>query len=91
MAQVRPARPVFVNFPLGHPCGKPHDAELQRSILIDALQHLTNASEPGEVLDLDYEWGDPFSFEGQGAAVKQMVEEEGWPPQDWVPKKVAAD
>jgi len=87
MAQVKPPRPVFVNFPLGHPCGKPHDIKLQRSILIDALQYFISASEPGKVLDLDYEWGEPFSFEGQTEAVKKMVEEEGWPPQEWVPQK----
>ena len=87
MAQVKAARPVFVNFPLGRPCGKPHDIELQRSILMDAFQYFISASEPGEVLDLDYEWGEPFSFEGQTAAREEMVKEEGWPPQEWAPQK----
>ena len=87
MAQVKPPRPVFVNFPLGHPCGKPHDIELQKSILKDAFQYFISASEPGKVIDLDYEWGELFSFEGQTEAVKKMVEEEGWPPQDWVHQK----
>ena len=87
MAQVKPPRPVFVNFPLGRPCGKPHDIELQRSILTEAFQYFINASEPGKVLDLDYEWGEPFSFEGQSEAREEMVKEEGWPPQVWVPQK----
>lgn len=87
MAQVKTPRPVFVNFPLGHPCGKPHDIELQRSILRDALQYFVTASVPGEVLDLQYEWGEPFDFEGSFKAVEEMVKEEGWPPQDWVPQK----
>ena len=53
---------------------------------MDALQYFIKASEPGKVLDLDYEWGEPFSFEGQTEAVKKMVEEEGWPPQEWAPQ-----
>ncbi len=84
MAQVKPPRPVFVNFPLGHPCGKPHDIELQRSILRDAFQYFVRASEPGKVLDLDYEWGEPFNFDGMFEAIEEMVKEEGWPVQEWV-------
>jgi len=87
MAQVRSPRPVFVNFPLGRPCGKPHDVELQRSILMAALQYLTSASEPGKVLDLPYEWGKPFTFDSIFEEVEQMIVEEGWPPQEWVPQK----
>jgi hypothetical protein len=85
MAQVKPPRPVFVNFPLGHPCGKPHDIALQRSILTDAFQYFLTASEPGKVLDLKYEWGEPFNWDIQEEANKQMVVEEGWPMQEWVP------
>lgn len=87
MAQVKPPRPVFVNFPLGRPCGKPHDIELQRSILRDALQYFVSAREPGKVLDLNYEWGEPFSFDSMFVDVEEMIEEEGWPRQDWVPQK----
>ena len=87
MAQVRSPRPVFVNFPLGRPCGKPHDKELQRSILKDALEYFVNATESGKVLDLPYEWGEPFSFESMFNEIEEMIEEEGWPLQDWVPRK----
>jgi len=87
MAQVMSPRPVFVNFPLGHPCGKPHDKELQRSILMDALEYLVNANEPGKVLDLPYEWGEPFTFESMYESIEEMVDEEGWPRQEWVPRK----
>ena len=87
MAQVMSPRPVFVNFPLGRPCGKPHEKELQRSILKDALEYFVNATEPGKVLDLPYEWGKPFTFEGYFDEVEEMIEEEGWPRQEWVPRK----
>ena len=87
IAQVKPPRPVFVNFPLGRPCGKPNDIELQRSILKKALQYFVSASEPGKVLDLPYEWGEPFSFDSMFEAIEEMVKEEGWPMQEWVPRQ----
>jgi hypothetical protein len=54
---------------------------------MDALQYFVSASEPGEVLDLDYEWGEPFDFESSFKAVEEMIKEEGWPRQEWVPQK----
>lgn len=90
MAQVKPPRPVFVNFPMGHPCGRPHDIALQRAILRDAFRYLAEATEPGKVLDLTYEWGEPFDFEGQFEAIEQMVKEEGWPIQEWTPQTASS-
>jgi hypothetical protein len=40
MAQVKAPRNVFINFPLGHQCGKPDDPQLQEQILKDALNYL---------------------------------------------------
>jgi len=37
---VNPPRAVFVNFPLGHQTGKPHQPELQRAIVRDAMRAL---------------------------------------------------
>ena len=62
MAQVKPPRPVFVNFPLGHQCGRPFDRKLQMGIIMDALNTLTTLQEPGEITDLPYEWGAEFTF-----------------------------
>lgn len=59
-AQVRPPRSVFVNFPMGNPFGRPHDAVMQRRILVDALQRVERATAPGELVDLPYEWGEPI-------------------------------
>ena len=53
---VRPPRSVFVNFPLGHQTGKPHDPALQRSILIDAFRAAEAITEPGAVITLPYVW-----------------------------------
>lgn len=53
---VRPPRSVFVNFPLNHQVGKPHDAALQRSIILDALKAFEMFWAPGQMLCLPYVW-----------------------------------
>lgn len=62
MAQVKPPRPVFVNFPLGHQCGKPFDKELQMGIVKFALKTLETAQEPGQVIDAPFDWGEEFTY-----------------------------
>ena len=56
--QVLPPRSIFVNFPMGNPFGRPHDVEMQREILMHALNHAVAATEAGEMLDLTYDWGE---------------------------------
>lgn len=58
---VRPPRTAFINFPLGHQVGKAFDRTLQRSIILDALNLLKTAKEPGTLVQLPYKWneGDP--------------------------------
>lgn len=63
MAQVKPPRPVFVNFPLGHQCGKPFDRELQMGIIKGALGTVATLEEPGQITDLPYEWGEDFTYQ----------------------------
>ena len=53
---VKPPRSVFVNFPLGHQTGKPHQPELQRSIVRDAIQALGTIATPGTIVTLPYVW-----------------------------------
>ncbi len=59
---VLPPRTVFVNFPMGNPFGRPHDRNMQRRILMDALQLAVTAGRGGEFVDLPYEWGEPFGY-----------------------------
>lgn len=54
--QVKIPRGVFVNFPFGHPLGRPHVAPIQRSILTDMVQALRTLDRPGKVIDLQYQW-----------------------------------
>ena len=68
-AQVLPPRSVFVNFPMGNPFGRPFDVVMQRRILFDALALAQAASSPGALVDLPYDWGEPF-----GSIVDRMAD-----------------
>ncbi len=86
MAQVKAPRNVFINFPLGHQCGKPNEPQLQKQILMDVLNYLVDAPSAGEFLDLPYEWPEPFDWACYLSDVEEMIKTEGQPIQDWKPK-----
>lgn len=46
-----------MDFPLGNPCGKPYDVEMQRNIVGAALNLFETASEPATVVKDPNEWG----------------------------------
>ena len=50
-------RHVFTDFPLGNPCGKPYDTEMQRAIVGAAIDMLESATAPGAFRQTPYEWG----------------------------------
>ena len=52
------ARFVFTDFPLGNPCGKPWDAEMQRSIVGIALKLLEQAWMPRTTIQAPFRWDD---------------------------------
>jgi hypothetical protein len=86
MEQVKPPRSAFINFPLGRQCGRPNDNEMQIQILKDALSLLVTVTSPGEVVDLPYEWEDPFDWDGYMKDIQEMLEEEGNTTQEWKPE-----
>ena len=86
MAQVKPPRSAFLNFPLGRQCGKPKDADLQTSILKAALEVLVSASAPGEIVDLPFAWGSPFDWKSYMHDLDVMLQEGGTQAQEWTPK-----
>jgi hypothetical protein len=51
------ARFVFTDFPLGNPCGKPWDVEMQRAIVGTALDSLTGAWMPRTTIQTPFIWG----------------------------------
>ena len=55
---VNPPRAAFLDYPLGHTTGKPHEPELQRAILREAIDAFTSLRVPGSVKMLPFRWGD---------------------------------
>jgi len=53
-----PPRAAYLDFPLGHTAGKPHQRELNRSIVGDGLRAFETLRAPGDVVMLPYEWAD---------------------------------
>ncbi len=53
---IKPPRAVFVPFIMGHHFGVPFHAELQRRIILDALDFLTAAKASGAVKMLPITW-----------------------------------
>lgn len=49
---------LFVDFPLGNPCGKPWDAAMQRRIVEQAFDVLETASGPETTVTSPEVWGD---------------------------------
>jgi D-proline reductase (dithiol) PrdB len=86
MQQVRAPRSVFLNFPLGRPCGKPNQPKMQRDILTAALRFLESAAQPGEIMDLTHEWGESFGWSDFMKDMAEMLAAEGVETQKWRPK-----
>jgi hypothetical protein len=53
-------RTVGVEFPFVHPLGQPGDRDMQMEIIRSALALLEEATEPGEIRELDYAWPQEF-------------------------------
>ena len=59
---MRPPRAAFLDYPLGYTTGKPREAELQRRIMVDALDAFTTMSSPGTVKKLPFRWSEDESW-----------------------------
>ena len=55
---VNPPRAVYLDYPLGHTAGKPHDPDLQRGIMLDTLRAFESIDQPGTIETLNYAWAD---------------------------------
>ena len=49
-------RMVFVDFPLGNPCGEPYNVEMQQQILEMSLSLLETASGPRTTMEAGFKW-----------------------------------
>jgi len=50
-------RLLFVDFPLGNPCGKPGDVEMQSAIVGMALDLVESATAPRTTVQAPFRWG----------------------------------
>lgn len=56
---------LFTDFPLGNPCGRPYDPDMQRSIIATGIDMLERATAPGTVLRTPFCWGEDESWRAQ--------------------------
>ena len=75
------ARVVHTDFPLGSPCGEPHDVAQQRAILETGFRLLEAAFAPRTTIQTPYQWS-------KGEAWKDLV---FTPEQPWKSGEVEAD
>lgn len=80
-----PPRAAFLDFPLGHTTGKPHDRELQRAILVAALAAFESLRAPGGIEHLPFDWGD------EGWKRTAMVGGDARTPRDETPQYQSED
>lgn len=82
------ARFLFVDFPLGSPCGEPWNVAQQQDIFQQALDLLSEAKEPRTTRDAGYSWS-------KGEDWKRLVftEEQPWQDKEtheaWLARKEA--
>lgn len=63
------ARFLFTDFPLGNPCGKPNDVEMQRAIVGMALDLVESARLPRTSVQTPFFWSDDESWKQNYARV----------------------
>lgn len=56
LAQARPPRAVFVDFPVGRTFGRPGDRLQHEQVLAAALAELARFTGPGQIRDLGFQW-----------------------------------
>ena len=60
---VNPPRAAFLDYPLGHTAGKPHQPALQRELLLGALAGFSDLADPGSVKMLPFKWSADLSWQ----------------------------
>lgn len=55
---VKPPRYLHTDFPLGNPCGKPYDIEMQRAVIRQALTFFSEASASKSIARTPHTWDD---------------------------------
>jgi len=63
------ARFLYVDFPLGNPCGKPDDCEMQLAIVRQAVSLFDSATAPFTTVRAQFSWSDDQSWRDSYAQV----------------------
>jgi len=63
------ARFLFSDFPLGNPCGKPWDAEMQRQVVGLSLDVLESATLPRTTVQTPFVWSDDTAWKDNYARI----------------------
>jgi D-proline reductase (dithiol) PrdB len=61
---------VYTDFPLGNPCGKPFDTDMQRQIVSAGIELLANAEQPRSTMSLPLNRGGDQSWRNQYMEIK---------------------
>ncbi len=62
LQSVYPPRAAFLDYLLGHTTGKPFEPELQRAILLEALEAFSSLTQPGQIKHLPFRWAEDDSW-----------------------------
>ena len=60
---------LFSDFPLGNPCGKPWDVEMQRQLIGFALDLLESATQPRTTVQTPFIWSEDAIWKQRYASV----------------------
>ena len=66
---------VFSDFPLGNPCGKAWDAEMQRAIVAYGLDLLDSAGAPRTTVQTPFVWSDDNAWRDNYMHLDEIIRE----------------
>ncbi len=79
---------VFSDFPLGNPCGKPFDPDMQRVIVRSSLDLLATATKPGTTVVMPYVWSTDTTWKEKIFTAEQPFLDEA-ATEKWLERKQA--
>ncbi len=66
---------LFTDFPLGNPCGRPYDVDLQRAIVGHALDLLETAVLPRTTVQAPFVWSEDVAWKERYARIDPAAAE----------------
>ena len=85
------ARFLFSDFPLGNPCGKPYDVEMQRAIVGMALDLVESARLPRTTVQTPFRWSDDETLEAELRARRRRARRGAAPRRRATPREAGRE